>query len=199
MTTGSLRAAHGTWSIALLLLCGLWITAGAEERFSLSIEPKLSIPLGPYEDASTPYYRVGGGTDLVGRYLIPPWKPVFLQAMLGVEILPVNGASASFTILSLGAGGGAELSLGKAFYLGAAIFGGAWYGFFPSSSGTISDGSFFAGASAGFGYKLHDRFRMGLGLSYRHHFYPSGGIYDGLSISLTGGLTIRSAGKLPSL
>jgi tetratricopeptide (TPR) repeat protein len=171
----------------------------AEEPFSLSLEPKLSIPLGPYEDAATPYYRVGGGTDLVGRFLIPSWKPVYLRAMLGVEILPVNGASANFTILSLGAGGGAELSFGKAFYVGAAGFGGCWYGFFPLSSGAISDGSFFAGASGEIGYKLHDGFRVGLGLSYRHHFYPSGGIYDGLSVGLAGGLTIRSAGKAPFL
>ncbi|MCX7037835.1 MAG: tetratricopeptide repeat protein [Spirochaetes bacterium] len=135
----------------------------------------------------------------MGRFLFPALKPVSMQAMLGVETLPVNGASANLTILSLGAGGGVELGLGKAFYIGAAGFGGYWYGFFPSSSGTISDGSFFLGASGELGYKLNDGFRVGLGLSYRHHFYPSGGIYDGLSIGLTSGLKIRSGGKTPLL
>ncbi len=193
------NTAHGRWLAAFLLLCGLLANAHAEEPISLSLEPKLSIPLGPYEDASTPLYSLGGGTDLVGRFLFPGLKPVSMQAMLGFESLPVNGAPANLTILSFGAGGGIELGLGKSFYAGTAGFAGYWYGFFPLPSGTISDGSLFAGASGELGCKLNDGLRIGLGLSYRHHFYPSGGIYDGLSIGLTGGLKIRLGGKTPRI
>ncbi|MCX7023937.1 MAG: tetratricopeptide repeat protein [Spirochaetes bacterium] len=185
--------------ISILLLFAFSAPLVAEEPLSLTLSPRMSIPLGPWEDASTPLFKTGWGSELAGRYSLPAIRPAYFQGLFGIDTLPVNGTSARFTLLSAGAGGGAEFSFGKYLYAGAGASGGYWYGLFPADSGTMADGFFFAGAAGELGYRSADNWRLGIGISYRHLFYRNGSIFDGVGIGLTGSIRIPSGGKVPRI
>ena len=76
---------------------------------------------------------------------------------------------------------------------------GYWRGYLLDGGEGGGGGDLFAGLRLGLEYPLDDFWNIGLGTTYRCHFYPSGVIYHGLGASLMVSLNPRSTNPEPQI
>ncbi len=184
--------------IFILVLLIPSIQAAAREPLAFSAQPMASIPFGPYEDETTPYYSFGGGIELSMRYTMPFSDILFAGPYISSEILSLNNSPSLFSLTSAGLDIGIQLPVDR-FEFRLSGVGGYWHGILLDNGDGGSDGNFFAGGRLGADFQLNDFWNVGIGGTYRYHFYPSGVIYHGLCASLLVSLNPRSADPEPKI
>ncbi len=94
-------------SLALAATIG-W--AQITSDFTLTANPSLNIPLGPFLADGTPFYSIGGGISLKGEYSPPFAQFLYSGFAFDADLIPINSSTKTLTLLSLG------LELGAQFY-----------------------------------------------------------------------------------
>ena len=77
--------------------------------FSLTLTPGMSLPIGK----SSEVYKMGGGIQLTGEYLLPYEKPLLLlSGGCGYNIFPIK-AETGLSLFSVQGGGGVGLDISR--------------------------------------------------------------------------------------
>ncbi len=174
---------------AIVLMCGVLLTAPAEERefFSLNVSPGLTIPVG----ANSSLYKLGGGAMLTGDFSMPFFQPLRFTADIGYNLIPINNGVDSLSVVSFGAGAGLRYSILPWLALYAYGRGGYFYGVINDGSGNGGGNPWLHGVG-GVSFRVLPFLSVGVEGGYRHYF----GLYSDTAITL--GTTLHfSAIELP--
>jgi hypothetical protein len=173
--------------VAILLLAAFHLApASAQDKgsFLLSVSPGAMVPL--FE--STARHTIGASAGLHGEYILPSgW--LYGSCSVEYSLLPLI-TDDSLNTVAFTAGGGVQLS--PVPWLAGRLYGAAGYllGFIDGTTG----GAPLVEAGTEFRVRLSPAFWLGAGASYRHCFYASEALYQGLGVSL-GAVLNLSAGK----
>ena len=94
---------------ALLFGAVLVIRATAQVPAGISVAPRGMIPLG----ASSELFTFGGGAELAGSFALAT-LPLYLRGAAGYTVLPAQADASYLSLVTLGAGGGLSVNLGRA-------------------------------------------------------------------------------------
>ncbi len=171
----------GKYPFLLVFLCiGVVAWTQVTSDFTLSANPTLNIPLGPSLSDDTPYYTLGGGISLRGEYTLPFAPTFYAGVVLDADFMPINNASESLMVLSLGPEIGVQYFLAPRFGVKLAGYGGMYMG--AVQEGTVFNP--FAGGIFDVGYLVSPSMSIGAGASFKYLFTPSGAVYQGIGVSL---------------
>jgi tetratricopeptide (TPR) repeat protein len=155
-------------SLVVLAFCCLAAAGWGQvtSPFALIAQPVVEIPLGPTLGDGTPIYTIGGGASLRAEYT-PPFAP-YLFGGLGIDatFMPLNGAGAAATFLSLVPTIGVQVFPFARFGIRLSGFGGMY-------AGIISAGTVFnpvVGGALDFGYQVKPALAVTLGGNFSYHF-----------------------------
>ena len=188
-------------TMIIMLLAFPVFEAAAREPLAFSVQPMASIPFGPREDAETPYYSFGGGAEFSMRYTMPFTDMMFVGPYISSEFISVYNSPSVFSLSSAGVDIGFQLPMEKLEFRASGLCG-YWHGvLIDGDEGDQggNDGNFFAGTRIGVDFHISDFWNIGLGGTYRYHFYPSGVIYHGMGASLLVSMNPRSKNPEPKI
>lgn len=175
------------WLVLFAILCAFSAAAQSGD-FALSIAPTLAVPIGPVVDGDLPKFSLGGGATLRGDYVPGFARLLYGRVSLDFDLLPLNGASKSISLLALGAGAGVSFSPAPRLSLRAGGGGGLYMAM--SDLGTVRNPYVDAGAE--FSVRVSPATALSLGARYMHLFSPSGPLYQGIAAQI--GFTYDLAG-----
>ena len=174
--------------VFLLSMVAVFPAVSQAGDFSLSVAPTFAVPIGPIVDGDLPLYGIGGGATLRGDFVPGFARFLYGRLSLDFDLLPLNGASSSMTLL---AGGG---SLGLTFSPSARIAlkagGGGGIYMAMSDLGTVRNPYLEGGAELA--VRMGPAFTLSLGGRYLHLTTPTGPLYQGIAAQI--GLSYDLAG-----
>jgi len=168
------------------------------QSFSLTAQPGVVIPTGPYYSAAGEVaYKPGFRMSVQGDYA-PGESGFRIGSLLDYTLLPLAGStSSSMNLLALGAGPAYIFETGGRFRFRAMLAGGYFYGFL----GNVSGGNFFTQAKIGGGFSLSPAVDLNLDVDYSYYFGGGdsfsntfNGIGIGLGVSYKPGAGSRRSG-----
>lgn len=155
---------------------------------ALGVIPSLSIPLGD----SGVIFHPGGSLRLAGEYTFPEMSILTLSALLDYRLNMARLAEpVAMHVVAAGVGAGIDIPFLPFFGLKIQAAAGGYASFaIPDPLLRFGFNPFLEGG-AGLYFYLTDTFWLNVGASYRYDF----GLYDGLGINLSAGVTLPAAGK----
>lgn len=166
--------------LVLFLCVGVMAGAQVTSDFSLTANPIVDIPLGPSLSDGTAYYTVGGGISLKGDYTLPFAQFLYTGLVFDADFLPINAASKSLTLLSLGPEIGVQFFPLPRLGVRLAGYGGYYAGMV--SAGTVINP--FAGGLFDVSYLLSTSLSIGVGTSFKYYFTATDSVYQGIGVNI---------------
>ena len=181
-------------SLALAATIG-W--AQITSDFTLTANPSLNIPLGPFLADGAPFYSIGGGISLKGEYSPPFAQFLYSGFAFDADLIPINSSTKTLTLLSLGLELGAQLYPVPRLGVRMAALGGEYMGTMSGSSSSVFNP--FVGGLGEVSYLLNPSLSLALGASYKYAFIPNASIYQGIGVSLGVQYHIGAGGRAENL
>lgn len=168
---------------SFLLSAALAVPAWSQAVDSLvfQLTPGILVPIG----SSTSLFSIGAEGVFEARLPLPRIAPFFPFVEAGYGIVPTP-AGKNLTLLTMGLGAGIQQALGSR--LGLSVSAGS--GYYAATWASEQAGRFYLKGSADLSYRFTPAFSLSLGASYGHYFGPGEPLYQAVSASLTGGISI---------
>ncbi|MDC7222032.1 MAG: tetratricopeptide repeat protein [Spirochaetales bacterium] len=189
MNTMGVKAIRPWFSLLFLIVSAALFAQSLESE--LSLQPTLSIPLGPEVDGDLPLFEMGAGVSFKGDLYHSSFSSLYLSPDLALDFLPLNGSDSSIAILAPALSLGLRLTPASRLTLKAYGGGGIYYGM--SDFGNVSNPQYYGGAEAAL--RLSPSFTLGVGGRYRVLTTPSGNLHEGISLSLGVGVDLKAQKK----
>lgn len=171
------------WS-TFLFGAALVIRATAEAPAGISVTPKGVIPLG----VSSGLFTFGGGAELAASFALAK-LPLYLKGAAGYTVLPAQADASYLSLVTLGAGGGLSVNLGRVVNL---RLGGTGGGYLALYNGMVGANPFAAGEAL-VSFAFTPALSLGLGGGYEWYATRNAGqitsLLSGVSASVS--LTLR--------
>jgi tetratricopeptide (TPR) repeat protein len=171
----------GPLALAMAVSISLRLYGQIADSLVFRLTPEALVPLA----GSAELYNVGAGATLEGRLALPAFAPLTPFVEAGFGVLPTP-ADKSLSLLSAGAGVAALQPVTPRVALGLGLGG----GYYSAAWGQENAGGFYLRGRAEASYRFTPAFTLALGGAYSRYMGPGEVLYEGLGVSLSGGLSL---------